>query len=65
MFNNLTKNLKVPDGEDVASIYTPTPRHPKSHQQRSNQEYPQSQQQVRPTPPPTSSSGSSGSFGKF
>lgn len=57
--------LEVPDAEDVASIYTPTPRNPKNSQkfqqslgQRSNQQ----QLIVRPTPPPNSSSGSSQSF---
>lgn len=57
--------LEVPDAEDVASIYTPTPRNPKNSQkfsqslgQRSNQQ----QLIVRPTPPPNSSSGSSQSI---
>lgn len=57
--------LEVPDGEDVASIYTPTPRNPKSSQKlqptlgsRGNQQ----QLIVRPTPPPNSSSGSSQSI---
>lgn len=66
LYLNLIKK-KVPDGEDVASVYTPTPRHPKNSQkpfhQQQQQQLQQLQQPVRPTPPPTSSSGSSGSFG--
>lgn len=57
--------LEVPDAEDVASIYTPTPRNPKNSQKFSQglgQKSSQPQHLVRPTPPPNSSSGSSQSI---
>lgn len=62
------ETLEVPDGEDVASIYTPTPRHPRNQPPNlhSQQHYPQQsnrllqpQPSARPTPPPTSSSSGS------
>lgn len=58
--------LEVPDAEDVASIYTPTPRNPKNSQKQLQQGLGSRNQQqqltVRPTPPPNSSSGSSQSI---
>ncbi|RMZ97277.1 intraflagellar transport 46, partial [Brachionus plicatilis] len=54
--------LEVADGEEVPSIYTPTPRNPRTNQQPSYSRshlYPQQVTHPRNTPPPSSSSLSS------